>query len=477
MLFCSSRSRSLWSTALAVSLLTACGGGGGGGGGGSAPVPTPMPTVAPTSPIQHVIVVIQENRTPDQLFQAFPGANTQSYGYDHNGNKISLREVPLQEKFTPGNYYINWTQDCNGTGSNPPANCQMNGFDIPWIEGHPNPKYVYQYVNPADIQPYWTLAKQYVLGDNLFQTQGSGSFTAHQDLIRGGSEMSPTETQIDFPWNSTNPQYDWGCDDVAGSTTALINNKLQYFSAIPHPGYTPPGPFPCFTYKTLRDLLDAKGVSWSYYAPKLGSDDLSAGWWNAFGAIHDVRYGPEWGTNVKWPETSIFGDISGGKLAAVNWIVPTFTNSDHPGSHPDDGPSWVASIVNAVGQSQYWNSTAIIVTWDDWGGFYDHVKPPLTDTMGGLGFRVPLLVVSPYAKTGYVSHTQYEFGSVVRYIEDNWNLGRLGTTDTRVNNILDCFNFNQQPRSFVTIAAKHSEQYFLHQKPSLKRYEADDDDR
>jgi phospholipase C len=97
--------------------------------------------------------------------------------------------------------------------------------------------------------------------------------------------------------------------------------------------------------------------------------------------------------------------------------------------------------------------------------------------MGGLGFRVPLLVVSPYAKTGYVSHTQYEFGSVVRYIEDNWNLGRLGTTDTRVNNILDCFNFNQQPRSFVTIAPRHWKQYFLQQKPSLKRYEADDDDR
>jgi phospholipase C len=94
-------------------------------------VPTPVPTVAPTSPIRHIIVVVQENRTPDQLFQAFPGADTQSYGYDHNGNKIPLKEVPLQEKLTPGNYYINWTQDCNGTGSNPTANRQMNGFDTP----------------------------------------------------------------------------------------------------------------------------------------------------------------------------------------------------------------------------------------------------------------------------------------------------------------------------------------------------------
>jgi phospholipase C len=472
MQFYSSRFRALWAAAVAASLLTACGGGGG-GGTSTVPNPSAAPTAAPTSPIQHIIVVIQENRTPDQLFQAFPGANTQSYGYDHNGNKIMLKRVPLQELLTPGNYYINFKEDCNGLGSNPTANCQMNGFDIPPVEGQRN-DYVYQYVNPADIQPYWTLAKQYVLGDNLFQTQGSGSFTAHQDLIRGGSELTPTETEIDFPWNHISPSYDWGCDDNPGSTTALINNKLQYFGASPAPGYTPHGPFPCFSYKTLRDLLDAKNVSWKYYAPALGTD-LASGWWNAMGAIHDVRYGPEWNTNVSSPETNIFSDISNGKLAQVTWIVPKFNNSDHPGSNPDDGPSWVASIVNAVGQSQYWKSTAILITWDDWGGFYDHVKPPITDTMGGLGFRVPFLVVSPYAKTGYVSHTQYEFGSVVRYIEDNWDLGRLGTTDTRVNNILDCFNFNQQPRGFVTIAAKHSKEYFIREKPSTKHVTDDDD--
>jgi phospholipase C len=458
---------------LAAALLAGCGGGSSGGGSGPSTVPTTAPTIAPTSPIQHIIVVVQENRTPDQLFQAFPGADTQSYGYDHNGNKVPLREVPLEEPLTPGNYYTNFTQDCNGTGSHPTANCQMNGFDRPPVEGHYG-TYVYQYINPADIQPYWQLAKQYVLGDHLFQTQGSGSFTAHQDLIRGGSEMTPTETQIDFPWNKIYEE-NWGCDDYPGSTTAYISNTLQYYGASPAPNYTPAGPFPCFTYKTLRDLLDAKGVSWKYYVPQLGTDP-GGSYWNAFDAIHQVRYGPEWGTNVVWPETTIFGDISGGKLPSVSWVMPKFNNSDHPGSSPDDGPSWVASIVNAVGQSQYWNSTAIIITWDDWGGFYDHVKPPITDTMGGLGFRVPLLVVSPYAKAGYVSHTQYEFGSVVRYIENNWNLGNLGTTDTRANNILDCFDFSQQPRAFVTIAAKHSKAFFLREKPSMKHVDMDGDD-
>ncbi|MFY9884269.1 MAG: alkaline phosphatase family protein [Candidatus Cybelea sp.] len=103
-----------------------------------------------------------------------------------------------------------------------------------------------------------------------------------------------------------------------------------------------------------------------------------------------------------------------------------------------------------VGKSQYWNSTAIIVVWEDWGGWYDHVAPPQLD-YAGLGFRVPMIVVSPYAKAGYVSHTQYEFGSIIRFVEDTWNLGRLGTTDTRAASMDDVFDFSQKPRKFSAI--------------------------
>jgi phospholipase C len=456
-------------TVLASVLLSACGGGGGGGnstGGGGGVVPTPVPTVAPTGPIQHIIIVIQENRTPDQLFQAFPGANTQSYGYDHTGKRVSLRKVPLREIQTPSNYYVDFADDCNSKVGVPGKECQMNGFDIPPIEGHPPGAYTYQYVNPNDVVPYWSMAKQYVLGDEMFQTQGSGSFTAHQDLIRGGTEINGSESEIDFPANPEHAFGYWGCDDFKGSTTALITTKLQYLGATPSPGYTPPGPFPCFTYSTLRDLLDAKSISWRYYVPQFTGPDPAATLWNAFDAIHDVRYGSEWGTNVQSPETNVLKDIAAGNLSAVSWVIPDFNNSDHPGAGHDTGPSWVASVVNAIGNSQYWNSTAIIVTWDDWGGFYDHVPPPFTDTQGGLGFRVPLLVISPYAKTGYVSHTQYEFGSIVRFVEDNWNLGRLNTTDTRAASIKDSFDFKQPPRTFSTIQAKYSRAYFLKQKPS-----------
>ena len=124
------------------------------------------------------------------------------------------------------------------------------------------------------------------------------------------------------------------------------------------------GPFPCFTYKTLRDLLDAKSVSWKYYAPVIGTDfgDL----WSAFDAIKPVRYGPEWQNNVSSVH-NLLGDISGGKLASVVWVAPDFANSDHPGSKPDSGPSWIAQVVNAIGRSQYWDTSAIFVVWDDWG--------------------------------------------------------------------------------------------------------------
>ncbi|MBV8067386.1 MAG: hypothetical protein JO113_05390, partial [Candidatus Eremiobacteraeota bacterium] len=134
-------------------------------------------------------------------------------------------------------------------------------------------------------------------------------------------------------------------------------------------------------------------------------------------------------------------------------------------------------VVNAIGQSAYWSSSVIIVVWDDWGGFYDNVPPPFQDKWGGLGFRVPMLVVSPYAVTGsagnsgtgYVSRTQYEFGSILKYIEQNWNLPSLGTTDVRANSMGDVLNYNQPPRGFSVINAKHDAKYFIDQPHVAQR--------
>jgi len=196
---------------------------------------------------------------------------------------------------------------------------------------------------------------------------------------------------------------------------------------------------------------DAQKISWKYYVPALFGGGLAGAYWNPFDAISAVRYSAEFTTNISSPETNFFSDVSSGSLPAVSWVSPNSQNSDHAGfGKQDTGPAWVAKVVNAVGKSKYWNTTAIIVVWEDWGGWYDHVAPPQLD-YAGLGFRVPMIVVSPYAKAGYVSHTQYEFGSIVRFFEDTWNLGRLGTTDTRAASIDDTFDFNQKPRKFSSI--------------------------
>ncbi len=111
------------------------------------------------------------------------------------------------------------------------------------------------------------------------------------------------------------------------------------------------------------------------------------------------------------------------------------------------GPSWVTSVVNAIGQSQYWNSTAIFVFWDDYGGWYDPQPPAYVD-YDGLGMRLPMIIISPYAKKGYVSHTQYEHGSILKFVEDQFGLGRLAASDTRANSPADAFDFNKPPRKF-----------------------------
>ena len=157
-------------------------------------------------------------------------------------------------------------------------------------------------------------------------------------------------------------------------------------------------------------------------------------------------------------------DIATGKLAQVTWIVPAFNNSDHPGA-PPQGPDWVATIVNAIGRSKYWSSTTIFIAWDDWGGFYDHVPPPQTDDMG-LGFRVPVIVVGPYAKRGYVSHVTHEASGFLRYTEEIFHLPSLGTRDTSADDFHDCFDYTQQPAPFSPIKTNHSAEFFLKQKGS-----------
>ena len=434
--------------------LAACAGYNGGsrapGATGFAP---PVVADRPGNPIDHIVIIVQENRSFDNLFATYPGANGSVAATLHDGLPYALMPAHLLSTQDISHEYHSFLVEMDGG--------KMDGFDqTVFTNGQPAGKYPLTYVNPAEIQPYWTMAQQYVLADEMFQTEGGPSFTAHQDLISGGALVNGANL-VDFPLFPPSPPTShgvpsWGCDAPKRVITSLISPSDSYMAGR--------GPFPCLTYATMRDLLDKHGVSWAYYA----QPDIWGGvgtHWNAFAAIRAVRMGPEWKTNISSPETNVFADIANHKLASLTWVTPSAVNSDHPGFKEDYGPSWVAQIVNAVGESSYWKSTAIVVVWDDWGGWYDHVAPKHFG-YGELGFRVPMIVISPYAKAGTVSHTQYEFGSILQFAEDTFGLGRLGTTDVRASSIADTLDFTQKPIKFVPIQAPQSRQFFLHQQPS-----------
>ena len=296
----------------------------------SSPSGSPSP-----SPIQHVVIMIQENRTFNDFFATFQGADGTTTGKAVANNRcvppIAHKEIiPLVKAalILPKDldHGYNAYRIAHDDG-------KMDAFDkIRFKNGVPECLYPYQYTDPSQIQPYWTLAQQYTLVEHMFTTQGSGSFTAHQDLIRGGTIVEPGKAMIDLP-TCSGKSCKWGCDAPAGTFTHLITQDDRYLSKL--------GPRPCsqkFTspYLTLRDLLDAKSVTWKYYVPP--SSTSMGKLMSAFDVVYPVRRGPEWTTNVITPQTQILNDISSGALPAVSWLIPDLADSDHPGQDQDTGP-------------------------------------------------------------------------------------------------------------------------------------------
>ena len=381
----------------------------------------------PAGPIQHVVVIMQENRSFDHLFNGFPGADTVTFGMNHTV-KVPLKVTPLGNGADVDHTHTGWWRQWNGG--------KMDNFAN---RGSLQP---YSYISPTETVPYWTLAKNFTLGDRMFQSNTGPSFVAHQYMIAGQSGKA-----------SENPNsFVWGCDAAARTRVAVVGPN----------GTDGPGVYPCFDYKTMADLLDAKGVTWRYYAPGPTTDIFYM--LSAYQAIRHIRFGADWHADVISPETRVLSDIAKGKLAQVTWIVPALANSDHPGA-PAQGPDWVATIVNAIGQSKYWDSTTIFIAWDDWGGFYDHVPPPQQDDMG-LGFRVPVIVVGPYAKRGYVSHVTHESSGFLKYMEEVFGLPSLGTRDVTADDFHDCFDMKQKPTPYTPVKTNHSVEFFLKQNPS-----------
>ena len=377
---------------------------GGGPGSGTASIQTPIGS-GNSGKIQHVVIIFQENRSPDNLFQdpklIQRGADIQSYGYAGN-TKIPLTPVSLVTNYDLDHGHTAFQHACDWNG----AECAMDGeYQVncgPPDNCPPNPQY--QYVQASDVQPYYAMAETYAFGDRMFQTNQGPSFPAHQYILSGTSAVCVPGATCPSGTTSTyylagNPENDTradgtsgaGCLAPPGTQVTMLDTSMPF----PNDNLIELAGGGCVEHPTLTDLLDASGLSWKYYASEDGSI------WTAPDAIQHMCLptagppdqltcnNPDW--TAKDPHVVIEGtgaqvitDVQNCQLPAVTWVIPDGPASDHARGNNGLGPSWVASIVNQIGENAscpgtgetYWNDAAIIVTWDDWGGWYDHVAPP-----------------------------------------------------------------------------------------------------
>jgi phospholipase C len=440
-------------------VLSACNGNGGlTSGAPGMPLPSqsragtpafaPMRRHAQSGKIQHVVIIVQENRSFNDLFYKYPGAKTATYGYNTSDQKITLLPIPLETTWDIEHDSWGFEAACNGTGSIPGTDCQMNGFDNESYgcgSNCPNKNPPYSYVPHYETKPYFAMAHQYVLADQMYASNfDASSFISHQFIIAAQAEAS-----VNFPDGA------WGCPGGSGDTIALVGPDRQ----VPD-GYQRV----CYSDNTLGEEADGASppVTWAYYAASYSGYPWI---WSAYQANQYVYYGSDWSKDVESPPSQFLTDVANGNLRQISWVTPTWGNSDHAGSGSNTGPAWVASLVNAIGQSQYWDNTAIFIFWDDYGGWYDPEPPAYLDNYG-LGMRIPMLVVSAYARKGHVSHVHYEHGSILKFVEDTFGLGRLSASDTRATSPeKDCFDFNKPPRAFQVIPSVLGKDYFLHEAP------------
>jgi len=368
--------------------------------------PGSSPIVKGTTPIKHVIIIMKENRSFDHMFGKFPGVNGATSGLCGNTN-LALYSAPDVVAHDLGHERASSLLAIDGG--------KMDGF-CEVANGGDNSSY--QQFNSKTIPGYWALAQQSVLADNFFSSVSGASFPNHQYIIsaQSGGVYS----------NPVNSNGYWGCDAP----------KNAYVFGIDLTTGQPFQTFPCLDYATLGDALTSAGLSWKSYAPTAGQQGYG---WNAYNAIKHIRFGSGWNNVV--PTNQFVTDAGGStcKLPAVSWIAPDAVDSEHPVAPMSVGEAWTMQQVNAVTQGPCAGSSAIFLLWDDFGGFYDHVPPPTRDGLG-LGIRVPLLIISPFAPAK-VFHNQASFESLLAFVEANWGLKALNTNDAHADNLMSAFNF------------------------------------
>jgi phospholipase C len=385
--------------------------------------------------IQHIVFLIKENRTFDHYFGTFPGADGATTAINSSGKRVPLTKAPDELPYDLGHSWRDAITAIDGG--------RMSKFDQVGMGDVDGIQLPYTQFHEADIPNYFAYARNFVLADRMFSSMAGPSFPNHLYTVAaqtGGVLDNP------LPNASTPARETWGCDSDENLTVPVelgTEEESEQEGGRKHESEhddarvtTVP---PCFDFQTLADSLEAARVSWKYYAPPKGHYGYQ---WSTLDAIRHIRNSPLWNQRVA-PDTQFASDARNGRLPAVTWLV-TGDASEHPPHSTCAGENWTVQQLNAIMQGPDWNSTVVFLTWDDFGGFYDHVPPPSLD-VHSLGPRVPLLIISPYARKGYVSHTQYEFSSFLRFAELRFKLRALGDRDSQANSMIDSFDFTQNP--------------------------------
>ncbi len=383
--------------------------------------------------ITNVVYLVKENRTFDHLFGRFPGADGVTEGTICNGDTVPLTQA-TDDQQAATHSFLAGIKAINGG--------EMNCFDQ--IAGGETLNSYTQY-RSDQIPNYWSYAQHFTLGDRFFSSSYGPTFVEHFWLVAASSNRY-TDNQ--------RPLYGQGGDD--GVLGGYCDDRSERIFSFP---VLTPGQndrifqleesgddggvgryfierWPCHDIRTVPDLLERAGISWKYYLSDTPYFDV-------MGTIPHIRYGPMWNDIV---DTSTFvPDVQAGRMPQVTWLMPPTPESDHPGYGAlCDGENWSVRMINAIMQSAEWKHTAIFLTWDDFGGFYDHVPPPHLDVYGD-GPRVPLIVISPYARRGAIFHDTSDFTSVLRFMEELYGLPSLTERDTEANDLIGAFDFTQRP--------------------------------
>jgi phospholipase C len=393
--------------------------------------------------IRHVVFLVKENRTFDHLFGRFPGADGVTEGRTCDGKVVPLRKAS-DDSPGPNHSFSSAIVAINGG--------RMNCFDHIW-DGRNLESYVQYRAN--QIPNYWAYAKNFVLADRFFSSAYGPTLVEHLEIVAAQTGRF-VDNEREGNWGSGGSG-DY-CEDRAERILSFRQlTPEEEADAFNLEEEAKVGQldnrywierWPCIDIPVLPDLLERKGISWKYYMGE-------APFFDVMRMIRHVRFGPMW---QRVADASAFlPDLKAGSLPRVSWLMPPVPLSDHPGYNGlCPGENWTVHILNALMRSPEWDHMVIVLTWDDFGGFYDHEPPPHLD-LYGLGPRVPTIIISPWARPGFIDHELLEFASVLKLIETVFDLPSLTQRDRNAGDMLEAFDFRQPPNPPLILEPRNCE--------------------